>query len=255
MRRKILLVTAGIVLVLLATGVSGCIPGSPVQAGFPGTIGVNLNNQQQQGIWVSGQGKATVTPDIAILSLGISSQATSVAQAQSQATQAMDKVMNVLTSNGIDKKDIQTQRFSIQQVTRYDRDKQEDVVIGYLVTNAVTVKVRALDKTGPIIDAVAAAGGDLTRINGISFTVDNPKPYQDAARQDAMNDAKAKAQQMASLAGVTLGKPVYITESSYYPQPVPVPMPAIKGDVAASTPISPGEMDITISVQINYSIQ
>lgn len=250
MRRKSLIVAAGIALILLIPGLAAC-SGGPVLAELPQTIGVNLNSQQQ-GIWVSGEGKITVTPDIAILNLGISSQAATVAEAKSQADQAMNNVMNALTSNGVHTKDIQTQQISIQQLTRYDKDKEQDVVIGYLVTNIVSVKVRALDKTGPIVDAVAAAGGDLTRINGISFSVDNPKPYQDQARETAINDAKAKAQQMASLAGVTLGKAVYITESSYYPVPVPVPG---RDFAAPTTPISPGQLDITVSVQINYAIQ
>lgn len=251
MRKTLLAV--GIVLVLAAVGLSGCSIGTPVQAELPATIGVNLNNQQQ-GMFVTGQGKVAVTPDIAILSLGVSSQAASVTEAQSKAAEAMTKVMTALTSNGIAQKDIQTQQFSIQQVTRWDKDKEQEVVIGYRVTNMVVAKIRAMDKAGIIIDAVASAGGDLTRINGISFSVDDPKAYQDEARQKAMNDAKAKAEQMASLAGVTLGKATYIAEDTY--SPVPVPLPVYRDAAAApSTPISPGEMDITVTVRITYAIQ
>ena len=78
----------------------------------------------------------------------------------------------------------------------------------------VNVTVRAIDKVGTIIDATAAAAGDLIRINGISFTVDNADQYNSQARTLAMNDAKAKATQLAGLAGVTLGKPVYIVDNS-----------------------------------------
>lgn len=250
---KRILITAGIVVVLLVAGLSGCGV-VPVRAQLPSNIGLNLNSQPE-GIWVTGQGKVSVTPDIAIVSLGISAQAVSVAEAQSQATGAMDKVMNALTSNGVDKKDIQTQSFNIQQVTRWDKDKEQDIVIGYRVTNVVTAKIRAIDKAGEIIDAVALAGGDLTRINAISFSVNDPKPYQDQARQKAMNDAKDKAEQLASLGGVTLGKSVYINEGSYA-TPVTVPAPVYKADAGATTtPISPGEMDITLSIQVIYAIQ
>ncbi len=252
MKKKTFL-AVGLALLLLATILTGCTVGAAAQGQLPSTIDVNMNSQQT-GIWVSGQGKVTVTPDVAILNLGISAQAASVAQAQSQAAGAMDKVMTALTNNGVAKKDIQAQSFSIQQVTRYDKNKEQEVIIGYRVTNMVTAKIRALDKAGSIIDAVAASGGDLTRINGISFSIDDPKTYQDEARQKAMNDAKAKAEQIASLAGVNLGKPTYISESFYSPTPSPV-YRADSGAPAPTTPISPGQMDITLTVQVTYAIQ
>ena len=249
---KKLLLAGGIMLILLVVGLTGCASALPVET--PKPTNINLNSQPQ-GIWVNGQGKVTVTPDIAVVSLGISAQSTSVAQAQSQAADAMTKVMNALTGNGIAQKDIQTQRYSIQQVTRWDQDKQQETVIGYRVTNMVTAKIRALDKTGAIIDAVAMAGGDLTRVSGISFSVEDPNPYYDQARQKAMADAKSKAEQLASLSGVVLGRVVYINEGSAS-VPTPVPVAFLSSDRAAPvTPISPGEMDITLNVQVAYSIQ
>ncbi len=243
-----------LVAVLVAGVLTGCNAGSPGSY-FPPDLNVRLNSAQE-GISVSGQGKVTASPDIVNLSLGVSAQSASVADAQSNASQAMDKVMSVLTSNGIAKKDIQTTSFSIQQVTRYDNDKPQEVVIGYRVSNMVNIKIRALDKIGPIVDAVAAAGGDFTRINGISFGIEDPTKYNADAREKAMNDAKAKADQIAKLAGVTLGKPVLISESSYYPPPMPYAVPAFKDAAAsgAATSISPGEMDITLNVQVTYQI-
>ena len=250
--KKTLLV-AGIVAVALLAGLVGC----SVETGGIRTEPLSINlNSQQTGIWVSGQGKITVTPDIATLTLGVSAQAATVADAQAQAAAAMNKVMAALTGNGVDQKDIKTQYFNIQQVTRYDNKTQQEVVIGYRVSNTVTAKVRAVDKTGTVIDAVAAAGGDLTRVNGISFSVDQPEKYYAQARELAMKDAKAKAEQMASLGGVKLGRPTYVTENAYYP-PVPYPMGALKAEAAAAdtTPISPGETDIILNVQVTYAIQ
>jgi uncharacterized protein YggE len=99
---------------------------------------------------------------------------------------------------------------------------------------------------------VAAAGGDLTRINSIAFSIDDPTPYSKQARDKAMADAKAKANQLASLGGVNLGKPTYISESVYYP----IYTSGAKADVAPAptTPISPGEMKITIDVQVVYAL-
>ena len=244
------LVAMSLALVLAVVGFSGC-------TGGPTTIGTVDINSQQTGIWVSGEGKVTVTPDIATLMLGISAQAKTVAEAQSQAAGAMDAVMAALAASGVDKKDIQTQHFSIEQVTRWDDETYEDIVIGYRVTNMVTVKIREIDKVGSIIDAVAAAGGDYTRINNISFSVDDPSPYYNEARQKAMADALAKAEQLAELAGVRLGKPTYISEGTISPVyqremyldlggAVPAPMP--------TTVISPGETELTLNVQVAYAI-
>jgi uncharacterized protein YggE len=247
--KKYWLVVVSLVLVLAVVGFAGCSAG-------PTTIGTVDINSQQTGIWVNGEGKVTVTPDIATLWLGIEAQATTVAEAQTQAATAMATVMAALAENGVAEKDIQTQYFSIYQVTRWDDDKDEQVVIGYRVTNMVTAKIRDIEQAGPVIDAVAAAGGDYTRINNISFSVDDPTPYYQQARQKAMADAKAKAEQLADLAGVNLGKPTYISEGTIYPPIVyrDVGMEAMAPVPAPTTPISPGEIELTLNVQVAYAI-
>lgn len=247
--KKIWLSIAGAVLILVVVGLVGCGSGTPSN----GNVNVNLNGQQE-GIWVNGEGKVTAVPDVAIISLGIEAQELTVAEAQAKAAEAMDKVMKALENAGIDRKDIQTQYFNIQKVTRWDNDKQNEVVIGFRVTNTVTAKVRDVTKAGTTIDAVVAAGGDLTRINSVGFTVDNPASYQEQARVKAVNDAVAKAKKLADTAGVKLGKPTFITENSYIPGPIYRDMAAAEGAPAPVTPINPGEMEITANVQIAYSI-
>jgi len=251
----------GLALVIPIVALSGCyagipVPGSPRWANVPSSLQVNLGNQQQ-GIWVTGEGKVTAVPDIATLRLGIEAQEATVAEAQTQASEAMHRVMAALTDNGVADRDIQTQYFSIHKVTRWDETKNQEIVIGYRVSNMVTAKIRDIDNAGSIIDAVVTAGGDLTRIDSISFSIDDPSAYFGEAREKAMADAEAKAEQMASLAGVRLGKPTYISESGYLPPPIyprvayeEVPMPA----PAPPPPISPGEMEITLTVQIAYAI-
>jgi hypothetical protein len=165
----------------------------------------------------------------------------------------MDGVMKALTGSGVAKKDIQTQFFNINRVTRWDDKGQVEVVIGYRVSNMVTAKIRTVDKAGDVIDAVSSAGGDLTRVSSISFTVDDPAAFTKEARGKAMADARDKAQQLASLGGVKLGKPTYISESSYFPYSGGAPVAADKS-VAVATPVSPGEMDITVTVQVTYAI-
>ncbi len=242
------LVAISLALVLAVVGLCGCTAG-------PTTIGAVDFNSQQEGIWVNGEGKVTVTPDIATLWLGIEAQAETVAEAQSQAAGAMEAVMTALTDSGVAEKDIQTQYYSIDQVTRWDDFKDEAVVVGYRVTNTVTAKIREMDKVGSIIDAVAAAGGDYTRINNISFSVDDPTAYYAEAREKAMADAIAKAEQLAELAGVELGKPTYISEWSSYPvSQRDVYYEAGAAVPTVETPISPGELELTLTVQVAYAI-
>ncbi len=249
--RKEWLLAISLALVLAIVGLAGCSPGNTVPVEIEG---LSISNQQE-GIWVSGRGVVTVTPDIATLRLGVEVQAASVAVAQSQAAEAMDEVMDALTDNGVAEKDIQTQYFSIRQVTKWDRDKEREEVIGYRVTNKVNAKIREIDKAGVIIDAVAAAGGDYTRIDSIDFSVDDPSAYYEEAREEAMADAEAKAEQLAELAGGKLGKATYISESSQIPPPIyrqEIYEEAVPA--AIETPISPGEMEISLTVQVAYAL-
>jgi len=154
-----------LVLVIPAVLLSGCSCGGPTTAGV-----VNLTNQQL-GIWVTGEGEVTAVPDIANIRLGVEAQAETVDAAQAEAAEAMDGVMTSLKDNGVAEKDIQTKYFSVHQVTRWDRDEDEEVILGYRVTNTVTAKIRDIEEVGTIIDAVIEAGGDLIRINNIEFSV------------------------------------------------------------------------------------
>ena len=254
--KKVWLVVAGLALIV-TVGLVGCSPGGTTLSGTPSELKVSLNSQQE-GIWVNGRGEVSAVPDIATLRLGIEAQEASVAVAQSQAAEAMDRVMKVLKDNGVANKDIQTQYFNIHKVTRWDKDREQEVVTGYQVTNMVSAKLREIDKAGAVIDAVAGAGGDLVRIDGISFSIDDPTQYQAEAREKAMAEAKEKAGQIAKLAKVSLGKPTYISESSYAPPPIYREAFMSDGAMPAAAPetsISPGEMEVTLTVQIAYAIR
>lgn len=249
--KRNLLVGVGVVVISLAlvlslVGFSACTAG-------PTTIGTVDLNTQQEGIWVNGQGEVTVTPDLATLWLGVEAQADTVTEAQSQAVEAMDNVMTALTDNGVDEDDIQTQYFSIDQVTRWDDD--EYVIIGYRVTNMVIAKIRDIDNVGAIIDAVAEAGGDFIRINNIAFSVDDPSEYYEEAREEAMADAKDKAEQLADLAGIELGQPTYISEGNIYPPVVYRDGGMAVPEEGYTTSISPGEIELTLTVQVAYAIE
>jgi len=214
-------------------------------------------SQQSVGLWVNGLGKSTAAPDVVLLSIGVESQEKTVAEAQRGAVDAMNRVMTVLKNSGIADKDIQTKQFNIQQVTRWDDKQSTQVVIGYRVTNTVLAKIRSIDKAGSVIDSAAAAGGDLIRVNSIDFTVDDPAPYYKIAREKALQYAMEKAKQMAQISGVKLGKLLYVNEGSVYTPPARDNYMKYAGaDMAPAvpTPISPGELEFQVTVEMVYEI-
>ena len=252
MKKYIITVVLCLVLVATSFVVAGCdndvLPGSGNGSGI-------IWSQQDTGIWVSGTGTVTVVPDVAILSLRVEVQAPTVAMAMAQAAVDMDRVINSLKANGVLEEDIKTQAYNIYPVRRWIDDRE--VLIGYRATNTVTVKIRDIAETGVIIDEAVKAAGDSIRINSIGFTVDDPETYYDEARQKAMEDAKDKAVQLANLGDVTLGKPTYIGEGSFY---IPVRYDnglkeAADAGTIPMTPISPGEMEISLTVKVVYAIK
>jgi uncharacterized protein YggE len=167
----------------------------------------------------------------------------------------MDGVMKALKSNGVAEKDIQTQRFSIYPMRKWIEDEQREIIIGYRVTNIVVAKIRQVDKVGTIIDDVAEVGGDLTRIENIGFSIDDPTPYYKEARAEAIGDAVAKAKQMADSANIKLGKLLYISESTPYVPVVRDFLLKAEGAAPSTTPISAGELEIQVTVQMVYDIR
>ncbi len=132
----------------------------------------------------------------------------------------------------------------------------ERVLVGYQVNNQLTVKVRDLDSVGEIIDGVTESAGDLTRVDGISFSIEDSKELQDEARIAAIEDLQDKARQVAGLAGVELGRLVFITESG---GASPVPFARFESDFAFAaaappTSIQSGELDVVVTVQGVFEI-
>ena len=259
--KKKWLIGGALVLVLAVAGLSGCNDWSAPDISGGSSSGINVNvGGQEEGIWVSGTGEVSVVPDLVTLGLGVEAQESTVVEARAQAAEAMDSIMAVLQENGVADEDIQTRYYSIQDISRWNEFKEEQVITGYRVTNTVTVKMRDMEKVGEVIDAVALAGGDLTRINNIAFSVEEPEDYYEEVREKAVADARSKAEQLADFAGVKLGKTTYISEG-------PVSSPVIyrsaydmaEGAIAIPAPvvdtsISAGEMEISLSVRIGYAI-
>jgi uncharacterized protein len=261
--RKLLATCGAVVLIAVVSTATACSPspavmyqGTPGQPGVVAGTGGIIVSQQSVGMWVNGLGKTTGVPDVVLLTLGVQSQNKTVAQAQKAAVDAMNGIMLVLKNAGIADKDIQTTQYNIQQLTRWDDKTSTSVITGYQISNIVTVKIRDISKAGSVIDKAADAGGDLIRVNGISFMVDDPAPLLKIARDKAVRDAIDKAKQMSQASGVRLGRLLYISESTPY---VPVVQTnylkmAAPEMAAAPTSISGGELEFQVNVQLVYEM-
>ncbi len=217
----------------------------------------------QTGIWVTGYGSKEVASDVAKVYLGVESKEETVSEARQNAAEAMTAVLDAIKALGVSSDDIVTTSFNIypQQVWIEVNDSigrhSEPRITGYIVSNTVEVTVRDIDKLDEVIDAAAEQGGDLIRVNSISFTVASPAQYSAETRQLAAADAKAKAQLYADAMGVTLGPLVFLTETS---SSAPLATRAASADGAyaeaafAPTPIESGEVNLSTTIQAAFAI-
>ena len=205
------------------------------------------------GIAVSGTGKVSVKPDVVMSSIGIQVNGSSLSDATSQANTKMAAVISQIKSMGVADKDLQTTNYSVQPITDQSKpDGGTGKITGYQINNQVNVTVRKIDDLGKILDAAVAAGANS--IYGVSFSVDDPAPYQQQARAAAVKDAQDKAGQLAKAGGLTLGKIVWISEGTVSPQPLFRAAAASIG-LGGAVPVESGQMDVTVSVDVRFALQ
>lgn len=219
------------------------------------TIEVINRQKTEKTVRVTGTGMVAGAPDVVVLSIGVSVERDSVQQARTEAAEAMAGVIESLKGNGLLDTDIQTLHFSIYQQYDYSKGKRE--FRGYSVTNTVSAKIRDLDTVGNVIDDAAEAGGNLVEINSIQFTIDDTTKLKMQARVAAMQDAQAKAQTLATEGGVSLGKPIAISESGdfYAPRLASLEFAFADDAAAVATPIQSGQLQITVTVNVIYEIE
>jgi uncharacterized protein YggE len=242
--RKLLVLIAVSAFALAACGSGSEAVLSPAGA-QDGTVG--------SGIHVTGQGKVTGKPDTMTLNIGVSVLRDTVDKATGDAATLANSMLEAIKAKGVAGSDIQTSNYSISP--EYDYTASTPKIIGYRVTNTLTVKIRDLATAGQIIDAATATGGNDAVVNGVSFSIEDNAELLQAARTAAWGDAEAKATQLAQLAGLQLGAAVSITES------VVNDVPPIYFDTAArsaagegATPIQPGQLEVTVMVDVTFNI-
>ncbi len=261
MRRSLLALLVGAALVLTACG--GADPGGSADAGSAATGALALaqtagsgDGAPAPGITVSGVGRVTGTPDTLTATVGVEVSRDTVQAALDDANAAAEKVIAAVQQAGVAKDDIQTRDFGIDPRYEQRAPEQPPVITGYTVRNLLEVKVRALDSAGAVLQAAAQAGGDATRVHGVTFSLEDNEALLESARKEAFADAKQKAEQYASLSGRGLGALVSVSETVASP---PTPQPYLDtagGSMArAAVPIQAGQQEVSVQVTAVWSMQ
>ena len=239
--------------------VLGLIAALVVSAGLIGVLGGNVptsnrsasadTTPSEHNITVSGQGTVLVAPDTGQATLGVQIQNADLTAAQSQAAQTMTAIQNALKAQGISEDKIKTVVYNIS-INRDQKDPSSSTITGYTVVDLVQFSVKPVGKLGAALQAAIDAGAN--EVQGVGFTVEDTSAALRQARQQAMDDAHAKAQQLAQLAGVTLGPPIAVSEGVSYP-PTPQSFPgAVAASGASAPPIQAGQTQISVTVTVSY---
>ena len=220
---------------LAVVGVVGCDAKS-APAAVPGT-------SAPRQVTVVGEGKVDGTPDTVTISLSIAATAPDAISASNQTSSRATAVTDAIVGQGVDRKDISTTTVTLQP--QYG-GSDNTTIVGYQSTNSIDVKVRKIE-TGPqVLGVVTTAGGDATRINSVTYSIEDDSQLVKDARGRAFADAKSRAQQYAELSGLDLGKVLSISEAGGVVTPPP-PSP-VRYDIAAAAPLSPGQQTVGFSV-------
>lgn len=206
-----------------------------------------------RSISVSGQGEAAGPPDRARVSVGVQTYAATVTEASQQNQQRIAGIMDALDEHDIPESAIQTSNYQIWPEQRHDPRGGEDArIIGYRVSNTMTVNIADIDKVAAILGAVTNAGANT--INGVSFSVADTAALEAEARERAMQNARERAESLAELAGVDLGDVISISMHSGGGHPVPMMGRMAMAEAAPAPGISAGELSVTVNVQVSYAI-
>jgi len=197
---------------------------------------------------VSGTGKATGIPDTAQLSIGVTKTASTVLSAQNQTNTTANKIIEDLKKLGISDKDIKTTNYSVNP--NYDFGRGEQNITGYTVSQTLEINITPIDIANKAIDTATSIGANLVGSINFTFNEKTQKELENKARTEAVKIAKEKAENLAKVTGIRLGKIVDVQESGNF-EPRPMMMGALETK-SADTNLEPGENSITINITLSY---
>lgn len=253
-QKAILAVLSGgiltIALVLAAKTPAGAAATLPLSGGTQPTVLVPGTGAPPPGVLSTGEGTVKVRPDLAVVSIGVTVQALTAAEAQSQVAERIAKILERAKQLGIAAKDIANAGWRVEPQYAYGEGRAPRLT-GFQATQQLSLNVRQVDGVGKVLDALVADGATNASVR---FTLEDPKQAQAEARRLAVEDARAKADAMARAAGVRLGKAVSLSEVSlggpiFRERDFAAPMPA-----KAVTEIPVSDLDVVVRVQVQFAI-
>ncbi len=201
----------------------------------------------ERTVTVTGEATVSAAPDLAVIRIGVASSAKTAREASDANAQQMTSVLTVIKAAGIADGDVQTSRLALQP--QYDSSRPGiSKLVGFQLSNQITVQIRDIDKLPNLIDRAIAAGAN--EMSGMEFVVSEQSKLLDKARSEAVADARRKAELYAQAAGSKVGGVLSIGEEGAA-SPVVYPMQAMR---AAGTPIAPGEKTLRVTVTISYDL-
>jgi uncharacterized protein YggE len=205
-------------------------------------------------IAVTGSGSAFLDPDLALVTIGVQTEAEEAAEAVADNNAQSQELIDALRDFGIAANDIQTTNFSIFPQQQIDPQGRTTGEIQYVVNNSVQVTVRDLDQVGDLLDAAVQAGANS--IYGIQYDVEDKTEALAGARQEAVANARELAEELAQAAGVSVGEVQSISiGGAGYPTPMPLFRGGDMAQAEAAVPVNPGQMHLTVDVTVVYTIE
>jgi len=244
-------------LIVLAVVVSGCT--AAAQAGGPLTsVATQAEEQARRTISVTGNGTATAAPDVAYVVIGVESINEDAALAVEDSTKRMDAVMAALEELGIAAKDVQTVNYNMwleqtakPEVRTLVETDEPQLMERYHVANQVRVTVRDMTKVSDLLEKALQAGAN--RVEGITFGIEDTDALSEQAREEAIADAKAKADQLATGFGAKVGA-VYSVSEWGGSEPVMYAAADRMGMGGGGVPVSGGELTVNVQIQVQFEI-
>lgn len=242
-----------LLVIVLAATIAFAVPGRAVaQDGTPAAP--TESTPAPATLTVSGHGTVIAQPDTARITFGVTIDGETLAAAQSEATVTMSAILAEVEGAGVAERDIQTVDYRVDILYDYDDDGDVSRILGYQVSNSVSVTVRDLDALGALLDAVVAQGAN--DVYGISFFLADTTAAARQARTAAVDDAMTKATDIAAAAGLQISRVVSIAERS---SPPPTPVDFDAADVAesapSSVPVQAGSTEITADVDMTFELE
>lgn len=237
---------------LAALLIGAAIPAVPAAAQSTGQVTQAIAGTRLD---INVTGEVTRVPDLAVISAGVVSRASTATAALQDNARRMDKVIAAIKAAGIADRDIQTSSINLNAEYKYV-ENQPAQLVGYTATNQVTIRFRDIGNSGKILDALVREGAN--QINGPDMTVEHPETALDEARANAIVEGRARANLYARSLGMRVVRVVSVSESgSYAPPPAP-PMPMYARAEAAAAPstrIEPGEQKLQVTLSMVFELQ